>query len=111
MAKKYVPSGYQIINIGNFADSDSFSDYPNNADLKVLHETLKRIGTTGIIEKPFLITGHDLASNSDFQAIPSCYVKRSSSEITNVILEFSTSNLHLNIDYDVINDDGVISIL
>lgn len=109
--KRYSPSGYTIINLGEFADGDSLDDYPNNDDFKVLRETLKRIGTTGIIEKPFLITGHETSTKCDFQAIPSCYIKRSETEITNVILDFNTLEFHLHVDYNAVDDTGDITIL
>ena len=62
MAKKYVPSGYQIINLDLTGKTSGTPFTPETEDEKLLHQIL----SSGKIEKPILI--HLITSGYEFHS-------------------------------------------
>jgi predicted nucleotidyltransferase len=64
MTKKYVPSGYQIINLGSVADGDIIAK-GTNSDVDLLIELAKEQKLT---KKPILLSF--IATNHDISVVP-----------------------------------------
>ena len=109
MTKKYVPSGYQIINLNVELSGGSKTLTANDGDdAKILLDLLKDLTTNNILRKPILLKIYDVESDSSLCVFPS--IRWVFEDYAYIECIFATASRYMVINYSDGEDEFTLSL-